>query len=108
MNNEQLQPTSADAQLRAEQDAESDAKKVSWFFIGLFGNIIGVLIASIYEPTPPASRLLEKPPEYTALYTDSYKAKNRSIQLRLSLIGLVVPIVLMILWVILLGSLSLI
>ena len=108
MNNEQLQPTSADAQLRAEQDAESDAKKVSWFFIGLFGNIIGVLIASIYEPTPPALRLLEKSPEYTALYTDSYKAKSRSIQLRLSLIGLVVPIVLMILWVILLGSLSLI
>ena len=67
MNNEQLQPTSADAQLKAEQDAESDAKKVSWFFIGLFGNIIGVLIASIYQPTPPASRLLEKSPEYTAL-----------------------------------------
>ncbi|MDE0011260.1 MAG: hypothetical protein OXU36_08930 [Candidatus Poribacteria bacterium] len=105
MNDEQLQPISADAQLRAEQDAESDAKKVSWFFIGLFGNIIGVLIASIYEPTPPASRLLEKSPEYTALYTDSYKAKSRSIQLRLSLIGLVVPFVLMILWVILLGSL---
>ena len=32
MNNEQLQPTSADAQLRAEQDAESDAKKVSLVF----------------------------------------------------------------------------
>ena len=105
MNYEQLPPTSADAQLRAEQDAESDAKKVSWFFIGFFGNIIGVLIASIYEPMPPASRVLEKSPEYTALYTDSYKAKSRSIQLRLSLIGLVVPFVLMILWVLLLGSL---
>lgn len=103
MNDEQLQLTSADAQLRAEQDAESDAKKVSWFFIGLFGNIMGVLIASIYEPTPPASRLLEKSPEYTALYTDRYKAKSRSIQLRLSLIALVVPCVFMILWVSLLG-----
>ena len=103
MNDEQLQSTSADVQLRAEQDAESDAKKVTWFFIGLFGNIMGVLIASIYEPTPSASRLLEKSPEYTALYTDSYKAKSRSIQLRLSLIGLVVPFVITILYVSLLG-----
>ncbi|MDE0466955.1 MAG: hypothetical protein OYL97_07845 [Candidatus Poribacteria bacterium] len=91
MNDQQLPPTSVDAQLRAEQDAESDAKKVRWFFIGLFGNIIGILIASIYEPTPPASRLLEKSPEYVAAYTDSYKAKSRSVQLRQSVIGLVIP-----------------
>ena len=103
MNDYQQHPTAAEAHLMAEQESESDAKKITWFFIGLFGNIIGVLIASIYEPTPPASRLLEKSPEYVALYTDSYKAKSRSIQLRQSLIGLVVPIVLMILWVILLG-----
>ena len=105
MNDQQLQPTTADAQLRAEQDAESDAKKVRWFFIGFFGNIIGVLIASIYEPAPPASRLLEKSPEYVALYTDSYRSKSRSIQVRQSVIGLVVPFVLTLLWVILLGAL---
>ena len=105
MNDQQLQPTTADAQLRAEQDAESDAKKVRWFFIGFFGNIIGALIASIYEPAPPASRLLEKSPEYVALYTDSYRSKSRSIQVRQSVIGLVVPFVLMILWMILLGTL---
>ena len=105
MNDYQQHPTAVAAHLMAEQEAESDAKKITWFFIGLFGNIIGVLIASIYEPTPPASRLLEKSPEYVALYTDSYKAKSRSIQLRQSLIGLVVPFVLMILWMILLVSL---
>lgn len=103
MNDQQLQPTSADAQLRAEQDAESDAKKISWFFIGFFGNIIGALIASIYEPAPPASRLLEKSPEYVAAYTDSYKAKSRRIQLRQSIIGLVIPFIFMILWMIFLG-----
>lgn len=91
MNDQQLQPTPADAQLRAEQDAESDAKKVRWFFIGLFGNIIGILIASIYEPTPPSSRLLGESPEYAAMYTDGYKAKSRSVQLRQSVIGLVIP-----------------
>ena len=106
MNDDQQHPTAAEAPLMAEQEAESDAKKITWFFIGLFGNIVGVLVASIYEPTPPASRLLEKSPEYVALYTDSYKAKSRSIQLRQSLIGLVVPIVLMILWVLLLGILA--
>ena len=105
MNDSQQQQIPTNAHLTAEQDAESDAKKVTWFFIGFLGNILGVLIASIYEPTPPASRLLGKSPEHAALYTDSYKTKGRSIQLRQSVIGLVVPIVLMILWVILLGSL---
>ena len=103
MNDSQQHPTAAEAHLMAEQEAEYDAKKITWFFIGFFANIIGVLIASVYEPTPPASRLLEKAPEYAALYTDSYKAKGRSIQLRQALIGLVVPVVFMILWVILLG-----
>lgn len=105
MDDYQQHPTAAEAHLMAEEEAESDAKKITWFFIGLFGHIIGVLIASIYEPTPPASRLLEKSPEYVALYTDSYKAKSRSVQMRQSIIGLVVPFVLMILWVILLGIL---
>ena len=105
MNDQQLQPTPADAELRAEQEAESDAKKVRWFFIGLFGNIIGVLIASIYEPTPPASRLLGEPPEYVAMYTDSYKAKSRSVQLRQSVIGLVIPYGILIFLAILMESL---
>ena len=105
MNDQQLQPTSADAQLKAEQDAESDAKKIRWFFIGLLGNILGVLIASIYEPMPPASLLLGESPEYAATYTDSYRSKSRSIQVRQSVIGLVVPFVFMLLWAIILASL---
>ena len=105
MDNAQQHHAPANTHLTAEQDAEADAKKVTWFFIGLFGNIMGVLIASIYEPTPPASRLLEKSPEDAALYTDSYKAKSRSIQLRQSVIGLIVPFILMFLWVLFLGIL---
>ncbi len=94
MNDHQQHSTAAEAHLTAEQDAESDAKKVRWFFIGIFGNILGVLIASIYEPMPSASRLLEKSPEHAALYTDSYREKSRRIQVRLSAIGLVVPFIL--------------
>ena len=105
MDNSQQHHVPANTHLMAEQDAESDAKKVRWFFIGFFGNIVGVLIASIYEPMPPASRLLEKSPEDAALYTDSYKAKSRSVQTRQSVIGLVVPFILMFLWIMLIGML---
>lgn len=104
MNDQQLQPTTAQAYLTAERDAESDAKKVTWFFIGFLGNILGIIIASIYEPTPSASRLLGESPEYVALYTDSYKAKSRKIQIRQSIIGCVVPIGFMIFIWILMGT----
>ena len=89
MDNAQQSHVPANTHLMAEQDAESDTKKIRWFFIGVFGNIMGVLIASIYEPAPPASRLLGKSPENAALYTDSYKAKSRGVQTRQSIIGLV-------------------
>lgn len=87
MDEYQQHPTTTEAHLTAEQDAESDARKTRWVFIGVFGNILGVLIASIYEPTPPASRMLGKTPEYVALYTDSYRSKSRSVQVRQSVIG---------------------
>ena len=41
MNEHQQHPIAAEAHLTAEQDAESDAKKIRWFFIGFFGNIVG-------------------------------------------------------------------
>ena len=104
MDNSQQHNVPANTHLMAEQEAESDAKKLRWFFIGFFGNIVGVLIASIYEPMLPASRMLEKSPEDAALYTDSYKAKSRSVQTRQSLIGLIVPFILMFFWILLLGA----
>ena len=98
MNNQQQDPSLVDAQLRGEQDAESDAKTVKWFFIGFFGGILGILIASVYEPSPPHSRLLGKPPEYIILYTDRYKAKSQRTQVLESIGGFVVVILLAILW----------
>ncbi len=100
MNNTQQHHTTANTYLTAEQDAEYDAKKVKWFFIGFFGHILGILIASIYEPTPPASRLLGKSNEYTVSYIESYKAKSRRIQVNQSAIGFVVAFGLGILFVI--------
>ncbi len=90
MNDSQQHRTPVDVDTAAEQDAEYDVRKVYWFFIGFCGNILGILIASVYEPTPPASRLLGKSPEYVASYTDSYKEKSRRIQVNQSGIGLLI------------------
>ncbi len=76
------------------QDAEVDVNKFLWFFIGFFGNIVGILIAYAYKPLPPASRLLGKSPEYAAFYTDSYKTRLGRLQGRWAVIGLITAVAL--------------
>lgn len=85
MNNDQHQ-----AQIAAEQDANADVVKFLWIVVGFFTTIIGLLIAYIYQPTPPATRLFEKSQEYTVFYTEVYKAKARSIQLTYTAVGLAI------------------
>ncbi len=85
MNSEQHE-----AEIAAEQDAKTDVNKLVWICVGLFGNIIGVLIAYIYQPTPPASRLFEKSEAYKVFYTDTYKVKARNVQLIYAAIGLAI------------------
>lgn len=86
MNNEHHQ-----TQISAENDAQTDINKFLWLVLGFFSNIIGILIAIIYQPTPPATRFLEKSQEYTAFYTDAYKAKARGIQLTYAILGSAIP-----------------
>ena len=83
MNNEQNQ-----ARMDGEQDAETDVSKILWIVVGFFISLIGVLIAYVYQPSPPASRLYEKSQEYVMFYTEAYKNKARSLQLTNTLIGL--------------------
>ena len=82
----------------AERDAAVDANSVLWLggtFIGtslvgcLFCGLPSILIASIYQPTPPAARLMGKSPEYIMLYTQTYKEKTKSRQMRDATIGCV-------------------
>ncbi|MDE0482683.1 MAG: hypothetical protein OXI67_08915 [Candidatus Poribacteria bacterium] len=89
MNNDQHQ-----AEITAEQDVQSDVSKFLWIVIGLFANIIGILIAIVYQPTPPATRLLDKSEEYITFYTDTYKTRARTIQLNYALVGFIIPAVL--------------
>ena len=48
MNNEQHQ-----ARMDGEQDAETDVSRILWIVVGFFVNVIGVLIAYVYQPSLP-------------------------------------------------------
>lgn len=82
MNNDQNQ-----ARIDAEQDAELDVSKILWIVVGFFISLIGILIAYIYQPNPPATKLMDKSQEYAMFYTEAYKDKSRSIQLTYSAVG---------------------
>ncbi len=87
MNNDQNQ-----ARIDAEQDAELNVSKILWIVVGFFLSLIGILIAYIYQPNPPAIKLIDKSQEYAMFYTEAYKDKSRSIQLTYSAIGFAISV----------------
>ncbi len=91
-------------QVTAEQDALSDANKLLWLVAGLALNVIGLITAYVYEPSPPASRLMEKSEEEVLFYTEAYRAKTRQIQLTSALIGFIISVVIVIILVVVLFS----
>ena len=88
-------PVDVLAKASAERDAEADAKQFLWiggnFLLTVAGGCVlgsvGLLGAYLYEPVPPASRLMGKSPEYVLFYADAYKSRARSLQLRSAFIG---------------------
>ena len=62
----------------AEKDAAIHVDTTYRFWRGCFGSVSA--LTQVYEPSPPASRLLCKSPEYTAYYKDAYKAKASELQ----------------------------
>ena len=57
-------------------------------FIGLTVGILTPLIRIYsHQPHPPPERLIGKSPEYVEFYTDTYKAKTRSLQTKLVAAG---------------------
>lgn len=91
-------------QVTAEQDAQNDANKLLWLVAGLALNVIGLITAYVYEPSPPATRLFEKSEEDALFYTEAYKAKSRQIQLTSALIGFIISVILVIILVVALFS----
>ena len=72
---------------RAKLDAQADVNKMLWFGVGCLFGILGLGAAYIIEPSPPATRLLGKPPEYVAVYTDCYRDEGKRVQTKNALVG---------------------
>jgi hypothetical protein len=70
---------------RAIIDANRDAR--TDIGVGCVGGFMGIGAAYILEPTPSASRLLGKSPEYIAVYTDEYKRVGKGIQTKQAVTG---------------------
>ena len=63
-------------------DAVSDGELIGTF-VGFVIGVAGPLILIYnYDPDPPSKRLVGKPPEYIDYYTQTYKAKAKSIRKR--------------------------
>lgn len=85
----QQRTTVIDAKTAAEYDAEDDVNTSVWLAVGGVLGVVGNLPlgavaiggAYVYQPVPPAERLLGKSAEYVTVYTDAYKAKARSLRL---------------------------
>lgn len=85
----QQRTTVIDAKTAAEYDAEDDVNTAIWLAVGGVLGVVGNLPlgavaiggAYVYQPVPPAERLLGKSAEYVTVYTDAYKAKARSLRL---------------------------
>jgi len=80
----------ATATARGTADAEADTSGALWFFAGCGLGAIGILIAYVVEPTPPAARIMGKSPDYVMAYTSAYKSAGKSSQAKHALYGCLV------------------
>lgn len=77
---------------KARQDAKQDTNTLLWLGVGCIFSIFGVAAGFIISPSPPASQLVGKSPQYVDTYTECYKRKARSSQGLTALIGaLILP-----------------
>ena len=93
---ENVESTQTQAVIDAENDAAAGVNKMVWIggtFAGtslvgcLFCGLPAIIAASIYEPTPPAHRLMGKSPEYVMAYQTTYKNTVKSHQTRNAMLG---------------------
>jgi hypothetical protein len=82
----------ATATAQGTQDAEADLNGAIWFLAGCGLTWIGIIIAYVVDPVPPASRMMGKSPEYVVAYTAAYKAAGKSAQAHQAIIGCVVNV----------------
>ena len=76
--------------ITGEQAARANTNGTMWLAVGCIGGLLGLVVAYVYEPNPPATLLLGKSPEYVAAYTDAYKTTAKSVQSGKALTGCIV------------------
>jgi len=79
-----------DACSRAKSDAQADVSGTMWALGGCLFGLIGVGAAYVIESNPPASRLVGKPREYVAYYTDCYRDEAKRVKTKNAWYGCIV------------------
>ena len=73
----------------AKRDVERDINKPMWVAVGCLLPVFGLLGPYLYRPPVPTGRIVGKPPEYVAFYTDAYKTEMERLQFQFALAGCV-------------------
>ncbi len=83
----QATKSATDACAQGQMDAGIEVNKFLWGAVGFLLGIVGVLIAYMVPPSPPAMKLMGKSSEYVLAYTQCYQDKGKGEQGTASLIG---------------------
>ena len=86
--------------IAGEQAARANTNGTLWLAAGCLGGILGLIVAYVYEPNPPATMLLGKSPEYVAAYTDAYKTTAKSVQSSKAITGCIISAVAWVVYVV--------
>jgi hypothetical protein len=81
--------TAAEGALAGQGDGRSNTDGKLWLGVGCLLHAPGLAAAYLYSPSPPATSLLGKSPEYVAAYTDAYSDAAKKVQANSALIGCV-------------------
>ncbi len=76
-----------DAITLAKMDAKQHTSKLMWFGAGFVFGVLGWIAAHVVEPSPPASRIVGKSPDWVVIYTETYKNEAKKIQTKYALYG---------------------
>ncbi len=87
MQSSTAQASAQDACTAAKAAGSANVPGAAWLLGGCLVEWWAVIFAYIMVPSPPASSLIGKSPEYVAIYTDCYKEGAKSAQVRMAWTG---------------------
>lgn len=71
----------------AQAQAHTDFNSTQWLAIGCLLGVVGWAVATFAPPSPPASALVGKSPDYVAQYTEAYKKEGTQLQQNKAMVG---------------------